>query len=113
MKKRLVFPDVMTGKQIANILHRVKRMKWRKGYLKSSDAYCALGMLARLGGVRKEMLDNERTAGGPAAVYGPNDNANSKEELVEEFCKYGDNYPLRVGSWVRDMLARQKVRFGK
>jgi hypothetical protein len=105
VKKRLVFPDVMTAKQIANILHRVKRMKWGTGKLKRGDHYCALGMLARLGGVSKAVLSDKTTLGGPKAVWSVNDASSTKESVARALCEKGDE-PIPVGSWIRDILKK-------
>ena len=115
MKKKLTIPEVMTAKQVANLLHRITRLKWTKSVLFRQDSwdkrYCALGQIAKMAGVKDSILRST-----PASeytdcelVFKANDSSECKDSAVKRLCEQGDT-PIPVGRFIRKLLARQKER---
>ena len=118
MKKRLTIPEVMTARQVANLLHRITRLKWTKSVLFRQDSwdkrYCALGQIAKCAGVKDEILRStgvsdhvEYRACEP--VYSANDISDTKEQAIQRLCEQGER-PIPVGRFITKLLARQKAR---
>jgi hypothetical protein len=98
-------PKVVTGRWIANLIHRSK-LKWLNGSLHENGAYCALGMIAKEAGLSNNQVENMGNHGG-AAVININDRQQSRKEVIQAFCMVGDR-PLAIDGWM-DRL-REKVR---
>jgi hypothetical protein len=112
----------MTGKQIAELLSKVRRLKWRRYKLGSGprNGYCALGQIARLAGVSNETLaevdcDGGRyaNAGGAYAACRPvtavNDQTLSKEDMLKGLCALGER-EVPVGKLVAKLQAHDRVK---
>ena len=118
MKKHIKVPEVMTAKQVANLLHRITRLKWTKSVLFRQDSwdkrYCALGQIAKMCGVKDEVLRSTGVSdhveySACAPVYEANDLSNSKEQAIQRLCDQGER-PIPVGRFIAKLLARQKAR---
>lgn len=123
MNKKLNIPEIMTGKQIAELLSKVRRLKWRRWKLGSGpySGYCALGQIARLAGVSNETLAEVDCDGGRYAnvdsayaacglVATVNDQtSSSKEGMLKGLCALGER-EVPVGKFVAKLQAHDRAK---
>jgi hypothetical protein len=122
MKKTLNIPEIMTGKQIAELLSKVRRLKWRRWGLGSDprNGYCALGQIARLAGVSNETLAEVDCDGGIYTNVGGayvacrpvtavNDQNLSKEGMLKGLCALGE-HKVPVGKFVAKLQAHDRAK---
>jgi len=111
MRKKLKLKDYMSGKELAELLHR-SRLKWNNGAVIQREgrthSYCMLGQIARHAGVDNDTLQLSGLPGSPSVIPNLNDKAATKAECVKNFCDHDGLIPVK--GWVDRLLAEQQQR---